>query len=171
MLAHCSHGLLVQSQQQEALHIRLSCKIRLATAATVSLQAFKTMLYSKYIASKTSVTRATSACIHISKDAVVLHRAHGMPADHLQPGHKHKAGSEHRSTDKGGQIPARHWGPSAAAAGDHEAGPAPEEEEEEEMGDSLDAFVVETRLVPVSLSQIPDQLPDHVSSLALHLSK
>lgn len=108
----------------------------------------------------------------MSKAAVVPHRAHGMPADHLQPGHRHKAGPEHRSTDKGGQIPARHWGPSAAGAGAHEAGPAPKEEEEEgEMGDSLDAFVVETRLVPVSLSQIPDQLPDHVSSLALRLSK
>ena len=34
---------------------------------------------------------------------------------------------------------------------------------EEEQGDSLDAFVVETRLMPVSLSQIPDTLPDEVS--------
>lgn len=45
-------------------------------------------------------------------------------------------------------IPARHW----------DSAP-----EEEEQGDSLDAFVVETRLVPVSLSQIPDRLPDKVS--------
>ena len=48
-------------------------------------------------------------------------------------------------------IPARRWGSQAEAA------------EEEEEGDSLDAFVVETRLVPVSLSQIPDRLPDNVS--------
>lgn len=37
---------------------------------------------------------------------------------------------------------------------------------EEDEGDSLDAFVVETRLMPVSLSQIPDTLPDEVSSAA-----
>lgn len=45
-------------------------------------------------------------------------------------------------------IPARHWNSAPA---------------EEDEGDSLDAFIVETRLVPVSLSQIPDRLPDNVS--------
>ena len=152
----CSHALQVQSQQQRGS----SCKIELQ----------RSFCHSWHCLTSGDQEEYASACIHISQAAVVSHRAHGMPVDHLQPIHKHKAGSEHRSPDKGGQIPARHWGPTAAAAGDHEAGPAPEEEEEEEMGDSLDAFVVETRLVPVSLSQIPDQLPDHVSSSALHLS-
>ena len=45
-------------------------------------------------------------------------------------------------------ISARHWNSAPAV---------------EDEGDSLDAFIVETRLVPVSLSQIPDRLPDNVS--------
>ncbi len=84
-----------------------------------------------------------------------------MPADHTQLDHHHKAGS-HKSTDRPGHTPLRPWGPSAADVGDHRTRSAPGKEEEQEE-DSLDAFVVETRLVPVSLSQIPDQLPDHVS--------
>jgi len=84
-----------------------------------------------------------------------------MPADHMQADHHHKAGS-HKSTDRPGQTPSRHWGPSAAEVGDHRTRSAPGQEGEQEE-DSLDAFVVETHLVPVSLSQIPDQLPDHVS--------
>jgi len=67
-----------------------------------------------------------------------------------------------QSTDRPGQTPSRHWGPSAAEVGDHRTRSAPGQEGEQEE-DSLDAFVVETHLVPVSLSQIPDQLPDHVS--------
>ncbi len=84
-----------------------------------------------------------------------------MPADHTHSDHHHKAGS-HKSTDRHGQVPSRQWGPSAADVGDHSTRSAPGKDEEQEE-DSLDAFVVETRLVPVSLSQIPDQLPDHVS--------
>ena len=70
-----------------------------------------------------------------------------MPAQHLQEDASYKVRSD---GDRGRHhgIPARHCNP-------------PQEEEEE--GDSLDAFVVETRLVPVSLSQIPDRLPDNVS--------
>lgn len=84
-----------------------------------------------------------------------------MPADHTQLHYDHKAGS-HKGTDRLGHVPSRHWAPSAADVGDHRTRSAPGNEEEQEE-DSLDAFVVETRLMPVSLSQIPDQLPDHVS--------
>jgi hypothetical protein len=83
-----------------------------------------------------------------------------MPADHTQSDYHHKTGS-HKSTDRPGQVHSRQ-GLSAAEVGDHRTSSAPGKEEEQEE-DSLDAFVVETRLVPVSLSQIPDQLPDHVS--------
>ena len=87
-----------------------------------------------------------------------------MPADHTQPDRHHKAGL-HKSTERPGQTPPRHWGPpSAADVGDHRTRSAPGKEEEQEE-DSLDAFVVETHLVPVSLSQIPDQLPDPVSQV------
>lgn len=72
-----------------------------------------------------------------------------MAAYSAQEEHSNKAIPD-RSKGHHQGIPARHWGC-----------PIQEEEEEE---DSLDAFVVETRLVPVSLSQIPDRLPDSVSS-------
>ena len=75
-----------------------------------------------------------------------------MPADHSQHGAFYKARPD-RSRGQHQGIPAHHWGP------------APEEDEGHEQGDSLDAFVVETRLVPASLSQIPDHLPDNVSWL------
>ncbi|KAL3137077.1 hypothetical protein ABBQ32_006662 [Trebouxia sp. C0010 RCD-2024] len=72
---------------------------------------------------------------------------HGMPVEHFQQGGSHKGRSEGDRGRKQHQgMPARRWN-------------LPLEEEGE--GDSLDAFVVETRLVPVSLSQIPDCLPDH----------
>ena len=88
-----------------------------------------------------------------------------MPADHLQADLHHQPGSGHdRGAGRDQRIPARHWGPAAGAPGGQKGRTAQQEDEEEE-GDSLDAFVVETRLVPVSLSQIPDQLPDHLRSL------
>lgn len=72
-----------------------------------------------------------------------------MPAEHFQQDASHKGRSEgDRRQGHHQGIPARHWNLAL---------------EEEGEGDSLDAFVVETRLVPVSLSQIPDRLPDHVS--------
>ncbi|KAL3148419.1 hypothetical protein ABBQ38_013873 [Trebouxia sp. C0009 RCD-2024] len=70
-----------------------------------------------------------------------------MPAEHFQQDASHKGRSEgDRRQGHHQGIPARHWNLAL---------------EEEGEGDSLDAFVVETRLVPVSLSQIPDRLPDH----------
>ena len=80
-------------------------------------------------------------------------RQHGMPAEHFQQDASPKGrpeGDRRRGRIQG--IPARHWNSAL---------------EEEEEGDSLDAFVVETRLVPVSLSQIPDRLPDDVSSAGI----
>lgn len=75
-------------------------------------------------------------------------RQHGMPAEHFLEDASYKGRRSVGDTRQHQGIPARHW---------HSA------PEEEEQGDSLDAFVVETRLVPVSLSQIPDRLPDKVS--------
>ena len=71
-----------------------------------------------------------------------------MPAEHFQEDASYKVRRSQEDSKKLQGIPARHWNS------------APVEEDE---GDSLDAFVVETRLVPVSLSQIPDPLPDNVS--------
>ena len=70
-----------------------------------------------------------------------------MPAGHFQQDASPKGRPEgDRGRERHQGIPARHWNSAL-----------------EEEGDSLDAFVVETRLVPVSLSQIPDRLPDDVS--------
>lgn len=71
-----------------------------------------------------------------------------MPAERFQDSASYKVRRSHEESKKLQGIPARHWNCAPA---------------EEDEGDSLDAFVVETRLVPVSLSQIPDRLPDHVS--------
>lgn len=83
-----------------------------------------------------------------SSGSVTTCRRHGMPAEAFYEEHSHKARPD-RSRGQIQGIPAKH------------RGLAPDEEEEE--GDSFDAFVVETRLVPVSLSQIPDLLPENVS--------
>lgn len=71
-----------------------------------------------------------------------------MPAEHFREDASYKVRRSDGDRRQHQGIPARHW----------DSAP-----EEEEQGDSLDAFVVETRLVPVSLSQIPDRLPDKVS--------
>ena len=81
-----------------------------------------------------------------------------MPVDLLQSGYHHNA-RPYEGSEQHMQIPAWHGNQRAGSArGLSRAGP----NEEQQEGDSLDAFV-ETRLVPVSLSQIPDRLPDHVS--------
>lgn len=85
-----------------------------------------------------------------------------MPAEYSQWSAQHNCGT-FRSSEQQQLIPARHdnlargpqWGQTGLVAND-----------EQEQGDSLDAFV-ETRLVPVSLSQIPDRLPDHVRELCM----
>ena len=82
-----------------------------------------------------------------------------------EAGHLQKAGSE-RGAGRDPRIPARHWGAQATVPQGHKPAHASQEAEEEE-GDSLDDFVVQTRLVPVSLSHIPDELPEHVG---LHLT-
>lgn len=72
-----------------------------------------------------------------------------MPAEHVHEDALYKGGSEgDQGQGRHQGIPARHWN---CVQG------------QQVEGDSLDAFVVETRLVPVSLSQIPDRLPDNVS--------
>lgn len=83
---------------------------------------------------------------HVKPD--LCYRQHGMPAEHFREDASYKLRRSVGDRTQHQGIPARHW----------DSAP-----EEEEQGDSLDAFVVETRLVPVSLSQIPDRLPDKVS--------
>lgn len=88
------------------------------------------------------------AHVHGHMKPSLYRRQHGMPAEHFQADASYKVGRSDRDRKQHQGIPARHW----------DSAP-----EEEEQGDSLDAFVVETRLVPVSLSQIPDRLPDKAS--------
>lgn len=105
----------------------------------------------KQSASKTTRYVCCSFMFHGHEASIVLPlccRQHGMPAEHFQDNASYKVRRSQEGSKKLQGIPARH--PNSAP---------PEEDE----GDSLDAFVVETRLVPVSLSQIPDRLPDNVS--------
>ena len=94
---------------------------------------------------KPLMTFAYSLCFMVTKQRLCC-RQHGMPAEHFQDDASYKARMSEQDSKKHQGIPARHWNS------------APVDE-----GDSLDAFVVETRLVPASLSQIPDRLPEHVS--------
>ena len=86
-----------------------------------------------------------------------------MPADLLQSSYHHNTGS-HSSSEQHMQILAHHGSHSATSRwGTRNTGPHGEQGE----GVSLNAFV-ETRLVPMSLSQIPNCLPDHVSPDGIH---
>ena len=126
-----------------------------------TLSTMRTQLQDLHDAAVMCVNNDLVMCPCKSAVPLLVCRAHGIPEDHTQSDYHHKAGS-HKSTDRPGQVPSRHWGPSAAEVGNHRTRSAPGKEKAQEE-DSLDAFVVETRLVPVSLSQIPDQLLDHVS--------